>query len=189
MRRWLAVLYGACFGLASACGGDGKEPGMDAGGATPEPTHAVVLGTGMRDFEPQPEGAHATLIAGPQGAFHVWASFLSYGYDVDVLHMDMSTGWDDTPDVRFDMQGSVVARATLDADGMSARLTYGWPARIQDPLCQDGRALRVDLTVTDEAGNAASDTRRWILDVPEQYRPLDCGLADSGMPAPKSLSR
>jgi len=174
MHRLVAALCGAWVGLAFACGQDGTELGADAGNPAPAPAHAVVLGTGARAFEPQPEGAHATLIAGPQGAFHVWTSFLSYGFDSDVLTMDISTGWDDTPDVRFDMRGEVVARATLDAQGMDARETYGWPAVIRDPLCQDGRALRVSLTVTDQAGNAASDTRRWILDVAEQYRPADC---------------
>jgi hypothetical protein len=179
MRGFTAALFGACIGLAPACGQDATKLGADPDAGSPgEPSHAVVLGTGKMGFEPLPEGAHATLVAGPQGAFHVWTSFLSYGYDVDVLHMDISTGWDDTPDVRFDMQGSVAARTALDPDGMSARLTRGWPAQVRDPLCQDGRALRVDLTVTDEAGNAASDTRRWILDVPEQYRPADCGIAE-----------
>ena len=175
MRRLVAALYGACVGLAFACGRDGTAPGADAGGvATDASSHAVVLGTGARAFEALPDGAHATLVAGPQGAFHVFTSFLSYGFDSDVLHMDISTGWDDSPDVRFDMRGDVVARATLDPDGLSARVTQGWPAVIRNPLCEDGRALRVNLTVTDEAGNAASDTRRWLLDVAEQYRPADC---------------
>jgi len=139
-----------------------------------EPAWRVVLGTGARTFEPLADDAHATLIAGPQGAYHVWTSFLSYGFDSDVLVMQISTGWDDAPEQRFDMHGEVVARLTEDAAGLPARMTQGWPAVIQNPLCENDRALRVNLTVSDAAGNAASDTRRWILDVAEQYRPSDC---------------
>jgi len=165
--RWL------CAGLVlAACG-------SDSGAARPassseQARYRVVLGSGQRDFEPLDEDAHATLIHGPQGAYHVWTSFLSYGFDSDVLRMEISTGWEDAPDERFEMGGDVVARATVDAQGADARLTHGWPAQVRDALCQDGRALRVELTVSDSAGNAASDTRRWTLDVPPELRPDDC---------------
>jgi hypothetical protein len=171
MRRFAIPSLCAALVLA-ACGDDsGAVPPAPSGEQAP---YRVVLGTGQRDFEPLDDDEHATLIHGPQGAYHVWASFLSYGFDSDVLRMDISTGWDDAPDERFDMGGDVVARATVDAEGVDARLTHGWPAQVRDPLCQDGRALRVDLTASDGAGNAASDTRRWILDVPPELRPDDC---------------
>ena len=162
-----------CAGLTlAACGGGSG----DAGPASPsdEAAFRVELGTGQKVFEALDDDAHATLIHGPQGAYHVWTSFLSYGFDSDVLRMDISTGWEDAPDERYPMGGDVVARPTVDADGVDARLTYGWPAQVREPLCQDGRALRIDLTLTDSAGNAASDTRRWILDVPAELRPDDC---------------
>jgi hypothetical protein len=169
---WRFAVSAACSGLMLAACGDGSgAAGPESAG---QPPYRVVLGSGQREFEPLEEGAHATLIHGPQGAYHVWTSFLSYGFDSDVLRMDISTGWDDTPDERFPMGGDVVARATLDAEGADARLTRGWPAQVREPLCQDGRALRVELTMTDPAGNAASDARRWILDVPVELRPDDC---------------
>jgi hypothetical protein len=162
-----------CAGLIlAACGDDSGAAGPAS--SSEQGTYRVVLGTGQRDFEPLDNDAHALLIHGPQGAYHVWTSFLSYGFDSDVLRMDISTGWEDTPDQRFEMSGDVAARATVDADGVDARLTHGWPAQLRDPLCQDGRALRVDLTISDTAGNAASDTRRWTLDVPLELRPDDC---------------
>ncbi|MEO8183973.1 MAG: hypothetical protein ABI895_34555 [Deltaproteobacteria bacterium] len=169
-RPICSFLLGGCLVLATACG---SEHAAALPGAS-EPAWSVVLGTGARTFEPLADDAHATLIAGPQGAYHVWTSFLSYGFDSDVLLMQISTGWDDTPAERFDMRGEVVARLTLDAAGLPARMTQGWPAVIRDPLCDNGRALRVNLTVSDEMGNAASDTRLWILDVAEQYHPADC---------------
>ncbi|HEU4578993.1 MAG TPA: hypothetical protein VFS67_12100 [Polyangiaceae bacterium] len=168
---WRLAVPALCVALPLvACGGSGAArpgPGDDA-------RYRVVLGAGQREFEPLENDAHATLIHGPQGAYHVWTSFLSYGFDSDVLRMDISTGWEDTPDERFEMGGDVVARDTLDAQGAEARLTRGWPAQVREGLCQDGRALRVDLTISDRAGNAASDTRRWILDVPLELRPADC---------------
>jgi hypothetical protein len=177
-------LSGGCLVLAAACGGDGLHhpgTGSEAGAGEPGPpelAQSVVLGSGWHSFEPLADDAQATLIAGPQGAFHVWTSFLSYGFDRDVLLMQISTGWEDTPAERFDMHGEVVARLTVDAAGLPARMTQGWPALVRDPLCQDGRALRVNLTVSDDAGNAASDTRLWILDVAEEYRPSDCPAAE-----------
>ena len=170
---WRLSVPALCLGLMlAACGDDSGA----AGPASPseQAPYRVGLGTGQRDFEPLDDDAHATLIHGPQGAYHVWTSFLSYGFDSDVLRMDISTGWEDTPEERFDMGGDVLARATVDGEGVAARLTRGWPAQVREPLCQDGRALRVNLTTSDSAGNAASDTRRWILDVPLELRPDDC---------------
>lgn len=170
----LGALLGTC---ALSCGSDGSPPGGAVAEADPTSAQRVVLGSGLRQFEPQADDAHATLIAGPQGAYHVWTSFLSYGFDTDVLRMELSTAWDDTPGTALEMPGRVSARPTLDANGLPARMTLGWPALIVDPLCQDGRALRVDLTVSDDAGHSASDTRRWILDVAEQYRSTECDVA------------
>jgi len=161
------------------CGGCGSDTTTlpatpDATAEAPPVVQRVVLGSGLRAFEPQPDDAHATLIAGPQGAYHVWTSFLSYGFDTDVLHMDLSTRWDDSPGSALDMPGRVSAKPALDPQGLPALLTVGWPALVLDPLCENGRALRVDLTVFDDAGHSASDTRRWILDVAEEYRPIEC---------------
>lgn len=175
MWRRLSGLSGGCLAVALGCASDGARSAGSSGTAgASEPAFSVVLGTGQRTFEPLLDEAHAALIAGPQGAFHVWTSFLSYGFDSDVLLMQISTGWDDTPAERFDMRGEVVALLIEDATGLPARLTHGWPAVLRDPLCENGRALRVNLTVSDAAGNSASDTRRWILDVAEENRPSDC---------------
>jgi hypothetical protein len=172
----LGALLGTC---ALACGSDRSPLAVvsDAGEGEPAAAQWVVLGSGVRAFEPQPDDAHATLIAGPQGAYHVWTSFLSYGFDTDVLRMELSTGWDDTPGLALPMAGRVSAKPALDAQGLPARVTTGWPALVEDPLCENGRALRVDLTVSDDEGHTASDTRRWLLDVAEEYRPSECGVA------------
>ena len=173
--RWLAL--GAALGMGGlGCGSDTTTLPTLGDAAAEEPVAAlrVVLGSGVRAFEEQGDDAHATLIAGPQGAYHVWTSFLSYGFDTDVLRMALSTRWDDTPGSALEMPGRVSAKPTLDLEGLPARATVGWPALILDPLCENGRALRVDLTVSDDEGHSASDTRRWILDVAEEYRSTEC---------------
>lgn len=159
--------------VALACERD-VTPGARVADAAAVPLEPrVVLGTGWRAFEPRQSEEHVTLVAGPQGAHHVWTSFRSYGFDRDVLRMSLSMGWDDEPDVRQLMEGNVAAFPEVDEAGASARVMRGWPAVVPDPLCQDGRALRFDLTVT--GGELqASDSRLWILDVPLEYRPEEC---------------
>jgi hypothetical protein len=159
--------------LALACGQDGtalEPPGPDVDAGSEQ---TVVLGTGWRAFEPRATDEHVLLVAGPQGAHHVWVSFRSYGFDTDVLRMSLSTGWEDEPDVRKLVEGNVAARPIVDEEGVSARVTLGWPSVVPDPLCQDGRALRVDLLLSNPT-QLASDSRRWILDVPVELRPSDC---------------
>ncbi len=164
-----------CLGLA--CDRDvdpgGSLEGADAAAPVALPAQRVELGTGWRAFEHRENDAHVTLEAGPQGAHHVWTSFRSYGFERDVLRMSLSMGWDDEPDVRQLMEGNVAAFPIVDEEGVSGRVTLGWPAVVPDPLCQDGRALRMDLTLSG-GGLMASDSRRWILDVPVEYRPEEC---------------
>lgn len=170
---------------AAACDGDGMPPGSGASDAAPAdgvPQRRVVLGTGWRTFEPRANDEHVLLVAGPQGAHHVWTSFRAYGFERDVLRMSLSLGWEDEPDVRQLMEGNVAARPDLDEDGASTRVTLGWPAVVPDPLCQDGRALRMELTVSSDELQA-SDSRRWVLDVPLEYRPEECGGPPAGAPA------
>jgi hypothetical protein len=166
--------------LALACGRDGAAPEppgpivVDAGAIAPAGgAQRVVLGTGWRAFEPRETDSRVTLVAGLQGAHHVWVSFRSYGFDTDVLRMSLSMGWEDEPDVRTLMEGKVSAPSIVDEDGVSARVTLGWPAVVPDPLCQDGRLLHMDLSVSADT-LVASDSRRWVLDVPLQERPADC---------------
>ncbi|MEY2931593.1 MAG: hypothetical protein RL033_2342 [Pseudomonadota bacterium] len=164
--------------LALACGRDGAAPEppgpvADAGAIEPVAGQRVVLGTGRRAFEPRETDTHVTLVAGLQGAHHVWVSFRSYGFDTDVLRMSLSMGWEDEPDVRQLMAGNVAAKPVVDEEGLSTRVTLGWPALVPDPLCQDGRVLQLELSVSNDTLEA-SDSRRWVLDVPPEERPADC---------------
>jgi hypothetical protein len=115
------------------------------------------------------------VIKGTQGAFHVWTSFLAYGFDTDVLRMDLTTRWEGRPDTILGEPGNIDVQATEDAAGAAALAFVGWPAVVFDATCGHGRRLRIELTVLDAEGRSASDTRHWVVDVPEADRSNDCG--------------
>jgi hypothetical protein len=159
--------------VALAVVGVGCGPEASAPGDVPETR--VVLGTGQAEYQPLPDGATVPLIKGIQGAFHVEISFLAYGFDTDVLRMDLTTRWEGRDDSPLGAPGNVRVRATADATGAPALAFVGWPAVVFDATCGHGRRLRIELTVLDTEGRSASDTRRWIVDVPEADRSSDCG--------------
>jgi hypothetical protein len=152
--------------LAAGCGDDA---GPDAGGVR------VVLGAGREAFEALPEGSAVPLIQGIQGAYHVWTSFLAYGFDGDVVHMDLTTRWGTGDESLLEMGGSIAIRPTTDPSGDPAMVSLGWPALVFAGPCANGQTLQVDLTVADMSGHSASDHRGWVVDVAEEIRATDCG--------------
>lgn len=155
----------------AGCDSDGASD--DGGGAPSEP--AVVLGTGVDGYEPIEGEPTLTLIKGLQGGFHVWMSFLAYGFDTNVLRMELATSWDGYVESIIPMQGNVRMRDALDAAGHPAQVLVGWPAVIHDPTCAHGRRIRLDITVRDQTnGTEASDTRVFVADVAEEERGTSC---------------
>jgi hypothetical protein len=137
---------------------------------------SVVLGTGQHAFEPLGDNAEVSLIKGIQGGWHVWTSFLTYGFDTDVLRMEIDTRWEgDEESVVPGGPGNVRLRPVEDATGAPALASVGWPAIVYNPTCAHGQRLLINVTLMDTEGRAASDTRRWIMEVPEADRSSDCG--------------
>jgi hypothetical protein len=171
MRSSTSALVRALPLLALACTGSGpKGDSPDAG-----VDRRVVLGTGEAAFQALENGGEIPLIRGLQGAFHVWTSFLAYGFDTDVLRMDLTTRLEDVADSQLGAPGNVAVRSTLDAEGSDALASVGWPAIVaKDALCLHGRTLLVELEVLDQGGHTARDSRHWILDVAEEDRASDC---------------
>ena len=165
-------------GLGLACALLGLIVAVGCGG---EPAPAVtdevsvVLGTGHKAFEPLDDDAQVPLIKGIQGGWHVWTSFLTYGFDTDVLRMDLTTRWEGVPESVLGGPGNVAVQPVEDATGAPALVAAGWPAIVYNPTCAHGHRLLINLTVTDTEGHAASDTRQWIMEVPEADRSSDCG--------------
>jgi hypothetical protein len=186
-RRLLEVLAAACSRgsrqrpcaalliVALACSGCGpQDEGIEGIEGTPNAL-AVVLGTGVDSFEPIEAEPTLGLIKGFQGGFHVWVSFLAYGFDSTVLRMELETAWEGDADSTLPMAGNVRIRDVGDASGKPARGLVGWPAIIYDPTCAHGRRIRLDLTVRDRTnGTDASDKRHFVAAVPEADRALSC---------------
>jgi hypothetical protein len=155
--------------FAAGCGDD-AGPGDGPGDGV-----RVELGTGREAFEPLGDGASITLIQGIQGAYHVWTSFLAYGFEGDVVHMDLTTYWGARDETFLDMPGSISVRPTTDPTGNPAMVSLGWPALVVAGPCANEQTLHVDIAVTDANGHSANDGREWILDVAEDFRATDCG--------------
>lgn len=134
----------------------------------------MVLGSGQAAFEPLSDDVPVPLIKGLQGGWHVWTSFLAYGFDTDVLRMDLTTRWEDVEESVLGGPGNVGVKPVEDASGAPALVSVGWPAVVYNPTCAHGRRLLVNLTVLDTEGRTASDRRRWIMEVPEAERSTDC---------------
>ena len=164
--RRLPALALIASGWGWACG---APPGQGA-----DASHRVLLGTGSDGFQPIAEGAAVPLISGIQGGFHVWTSFLAFGFETDVVHMDLSTRIEGDPDSLVPMPGSVALRPTTDDLGKPVLGMWGWPAAIHEPGCAHDETLVLELRVEDFSGNVASDERRCIVFVEEQYRDTDC---------------
>jgi hypothetical protein len=105
----------------------------------------------------------------------VWTSFLAYGFDTDVLRMELRTRWDTLDESTLEMAGNVAVRPTVEPQGNPALVSLGWPASIFNPACSNGRRLSIEITVRDtQAGVSASDARHWIVEVNEEDRSTDC---------------
>jgi hypothetical protein len=157
-----------CVLLAFGCGDDAGPGGLPA-------EVRVELGTGRKAFEALPEGSAVPLIQGIQGAYHVWTSFRAYGFDGDLVRMNLTTRWDIGDESMLEMSGSMAVRPTTDEAGVPASISLGWPALVYEGPCANGRMLQVDIAIVDMSGHSASDHRDWIVDVAEDLRATDCG--------------
>jgi hypothetical protein len=165
--RLLAFLAGLA---PSACGSDPASP--DAGPV--DNGKRVVLGTGEAEFAPIEGEPRLRLVAGVQGGFHVWASFLTYGFSGERVDMLLETRVEDDPDASIVMRARLDLRDTTDANGEPARSFAGFPAQVYDARCAQDKRVRVEVTLSDADGMSSSDTRHCIADVPEQDRLSDC---------------
>ena len=160
------------FGCGS---GGGSDADAGAGGGANPAAH-LDLGTGRVAFEAAPSGARVPLIQGLQGGYHVWTSFYAYGFSTRVARMDLHTRWENLEGSQLDMNGNVALQPGLDAMGNEVSMSLGWPASIFNPTCVNGQSVLIDVTIVDDQGVTASDSRQWIVDVAEEYRSSDCAL-------------
>jgi len=142
---------GAALAVVLAAASCGSEPA-----ASEAP---LELGTGEWRFEPLTDGQEVWLVAGSQGGYHVWASFLSEGLSPDGVTLDIDTQLADesrapeTSHVTVDMAASETGGVEL----------LGWPARIWKPGCVMDKLMRLTATITDQSGVRASDERTLLV--------------------------
>jgi hypothetical protein len=132
-----------------------------------------VLGTGEAEFESMDGEPLLTLVAGVQGGFHVWASFLAYGFASSTLSMVLTTSVEEAPESRIPLRATLPLRETVDDQGELAFAFAGFPAQVDDARCAHGKRVRLDITLSDGDGTA-DDTRYCIAVVDEARRSLDC---------------
>ena len=178
VRARVAVATFLALGGWLGCGADvdgPAEPALDAGGAGSGGSGPrVTLGTGREAFEELAADGHVPLIMGLQGGYHVWTSFLVYDLAAEVVRMELTTRWEGVDGSQEQNAGNVSLHGVVDAAGNAALASLGWPMSIFNPTCANGRRLLLDLRVIDDFGVTLTDSRRWIVDVAEEYRASDC---------------
>lgn len=169
----LAATLAAVMTLAAAvtgCGSAGDADPVD----TPGAGRSVQLGTGEAEFEPIDGEPHLRLVAGVQGGFHAWASFLAYGFDSSRLDMVLETMVEDDPTTRLVMRARLSLRDTIDAAGEPTQFFAGFPAQVYDARCAQGKRVRVAVTLADAGGASAADERHYIAELDAAQRRDDC---------------
>jgi len=166
--RSFALVLALCGGVIGC--GPSDEPPEPA----PAGERSAVLGTGQAAFEPIEGEPELALVAGTQGGFHVWASFLAYGFSAPLIGMLLTTSVDGVLDSRIVMRANLSTRPTSDIEGNPARTFAGFPAQIYDARCANGRRVELVLTLTDESGDVAEDTRHCIASVAPELQSKTC---------------
>jgi hypothetical protein len=159
-----------CLWAAALCACGSGTPGA-AGSANRQ---SIVLGTGEAEFEPMAGEPEITLVHGSQGGFHVWASFLAYGFEQPTLNLLITTSVDGSADEPLVMHASLTTHEVVDADGVTARTFAGFPAQIRNAPCVDGRRVKIDLQLSEGSGPASEDVRYCIAEVDPMYRSDAC---------------
>ncbi|MEY4546142.1 MAG: hypothetical protein RL685_2337 [Pseudomonadota bacterium] len=133
-----------------------------------------MLGTGEATFEHIAGEPELPLVAGSQGGFHVWASFLAYGFDSSSLDLTLTTTVDGA-DNDLVMHARLSTREILDADGVPARSFAGFPAQVRDARCANGQRVRLQLHVAAPGGDSfATDQRHCIVLLDPEFQIDGC---------------
>lgn len=164
------LLTVAFLALPSCSGGGSASPGEPATGSA-----RLLLGTGEESYVPIDGEPVLQLVAGIQGGFHVWATFLGYGFEGDRLRMRATTTWGPNGAYVFaSNQAAIRVHEVVDEGGETALEGSGWPAQIELARCSQGQRVLLEMTVSDDFGRTASDRRTFISSVQEELRGTDC---------------
>jgi hypothetical protein len=167
-RRSAGVVLVAAAAALLACGSssEGREAGTSG-------AQRVVLGTGEAEFESMDGEPRIRLVHGAQGGFHVWASFLAYGFASQALDLTLTTLVEGASE-NLVMHARLTTRELLDVDGTPARSFAGFPGQVRDARCADGRRVELQLHLSEPGGGAADDVRHCIAELDEELRSTEC---------------
>ena len=154
---WLAPISGC---------GDGEHE-------VPAPP-SVIIGTGEAEFEAMEGEPTIELAAGFQGGFHVWVSFLAYGFDQARIDVELFTEVDGDTGSRLKLGGPLKFVPAIDNQGQSVYTLAGYPGQIKNARCANGKRVHLEATVSDASGRSAHDERYCIVTLDEKYRSQNC---------------
>jgi len=170
---WMPRIVGgaALCCLVTACGGSGDSDPPNE----PEPLEvAVELGTGEAEFEPIEGEPTLEMAAGFQGGFHVWLSVLGSGFEEDRLDMTFVTEIEGVPGSLLTLHATQTGREVTNDEGEVFWTFAGFPGQVRWAQCAHGKRVRLQGTLSDSAGNEATDEKYCIVSLAEQYRDEDC---------------
>lgn len=161
--------------LGAGCGDDVDDDCL---------THAnpsFELGTGVGTFEPLTDGQDLHMAAGLQGGCHFWLSLRTDGFSAsgftvtyDILYAESGESTGNTASVQARLSERGDAPGLCEHVGLSAFLEQPW--RFED------QQVRIDVTLADADGRAATVSRkviaRWPEDGPGGDRTQWCGFRE-----------
>ena len=116
----------------------------------------LELGTGTQSFSPLTNGQMVTIIAGPQGGFHVWAAARTRApLDPMLLKLTVKVKLNGTELSSTDYKVNLVKNGPYSE-------WYAMTALVDDPARVRGNSTVIELIATDSAGRTATDSRTII---------------------------
>ncbi len=153
------------FALVTMCDPMPGDPDGSTGEPdawTPSGDPSVELGTGRDSFEAFDDGDTLQLVAGCQGAQHIWTSVRAWGLDPRGTILDVSVTRDSDAMV---VSQTFRVRVSLEpVAGTDYAQVSGLTVVVPEPDLAIGEALTMRLSVTDMEGRTATDERPIMLE-------------------------
>ncbi|MCZ7683954.1 MAG: hypothetical protein M5U28_36375 [Sandaracinaceae bacterium] len=153
------------FALVTMCDpmpGDPDGSTSEPDAWTPSGDPSVELGTGRDSFEAFEDGDTLQLVAGCQGAQHIWTSVRAWGLDPRGTILDVSVTRDS--DEMLVSQTFRVRVSLEPVAGTDYAQVSGLTVVVPEPDLAIGEALTMRLSVTDMEGRTATDERPIMLE-------------------------
>lgn len=153
-RLSVLVALAGCSPVGGTLMSDGDAGAVVAPDAGAQPL--LELGTGTQSFTALTDDQTLTIIAGPQGGFHLWAAARTRA-PLDPMLIKLT--------VKVKLAGAEVSsteyKVNLVKNGPYSEW-YAMTALVDDPAQVRGKRTVIELIATDSAGRTATDSRTVI---------------------------